>query len=149
MVSGFFISVGWPSIMQGQRIRSKILHALIVHVCLKVCVYTSFSQWKVLAVTALGNSALKFGISYNHTCANHCGLIICSLESISHEIIAWDAGSLEVSGARCSTWILSCLMAEKTDEVYEALFLYIWVTSHLKNIRKAVSQPNVIPDSQF
>lgn len=63
--------------------------------------------------------------------------------------MAWDASSLEVSSAHCPTWILPCLMAEKTGEVYEVLFLYIWVTSHLKNIRKAVSQPNVIPDSLF
>lgn len=93
----------------------------------------------MLAVTALGNSALKFGISYSHTCANHCGLIICSLESIPYEIIAWDTGSLEVSGAHCPTWILASPMAEKTGEVYEVLFLHIWVTSHLKSVRKAVS----------
>lgn len=77
------------------------------------------------------------------------GLIICSLESIPYETIAWDAGSLEVSGAHCHTWIFPCLTAKNTGEIYEVLFLYIWVTSHLKSIRKAVSQPNVIPDSLF
>lgn len=135
--------------MQGQRIRSKILHALIVHVCLKVCAIPASHNEKCQLLTAPGNSALKFGISYNHTYADHCGLIICSLESIPYEIIAWDAGSLEVSGAHCPTWILPCLMAEKTGEVYEVLFLYIWLTSRLKSIRKAVSQPNVISDSLF
>lgn len=32
-------------------------------------------------------------------------------------IIAWDVGSLKVSGAHCFTWILPCLIAEKTSEV--------------------------------
>ena len=32
-------------------------------------------------------------------------------------IIAWDVGSLKVSGAHCFTWILPCLMAEKPSEV--------------------------------
>lgn len=50
-----FISV----IMQEQKIRNKILHALTGHVCLKVCVCISFLQWQVLAVTAPGDSAVK------------------------------------------------------------------------------------------
>lgn len=102
-----FISV----IMQEQKIRNKILHALTGHVCLKACVCTSFLQWQVLAVTAPRDSAVKFGTRLHYTCAGHCGLVI--LESIPYVIIPLDVGALKVSDTHCFTWILPWLMAEK------------------------------------